>query len=154
MSAQTAPRSSNKPIEKYQPQTLEREWGTEQFVCETKDYLVKILRMKAGTKGGFQKHILKDESFFLMEGEAWVEYDRGDGEKVGVYMYPGETYHIPPQAPHRVEAITDCIFIEGSTPVHNDRFHAEHEYGEEVETGGLPSTWVFDTENDEYRRVG
>lgn len=148
MESKTEHRS--KPIEKYQPKVLERDWGQEIFLCETDEYLVKMLRMKAGTRGGLQRHIEKRESFYLLSGEAWVEYDDGDHNIIGVYMYPHETYDIPPGAVHRVEAITNCVFIEGSTPHYDDRYHAESEYGLAEETGGLPSTWEL--VDGEYRR--
>lgn len=141
----------SEPITPYVPKTLYRDWGTETFLCETPDYLVKKLVMKKGTKGGLQRHIEKRESFFLMEGEAWVESDDGTGKIVGKYMYEGETYDIPAGATHRVEALTDCIFIEGSTPHYDDRYHCEAEYGMDEETGGLPSTWVR-TEDGGYER--
>lgn len=144
-------KNGSNPIQKYEPKVLERDWGTEAFICETPEYLVKILSMKAGTRGGLQRHIEKKESFYLMSGEAWVESDDGTGKIVGVYMYPGETFDIPPRSVHRVEAITDCVFIEGSTPHYDDRYHAEAEYGFTTETGGLPSTWEL--VDGEYVRV-
>lgn len=148
----SVPSVRSESISRYEPKVFVREWGTETFLCETPYYLVKRLDMKAGTKGGLQRHIEKVESFYLLDGDAWVEYDDGTGKIVGVYMYPGQTYDIPAQAVHRVEAITDCVFIEGSTPAYDDRYHAEAEYGQEVETGGLPSTWSYDPAFDRYTR--
>ena len=48
------------PIEAYTPKTLTRDWGDEVFIAETPQYLGKILRMKAGTRGGLQYHVEKD----------------------------------------------------------------------------------------------
>lgn len=126
-------------IEKYAPKVLTRDWGTETFVAETDQYLGKVLRMKAGTKGGLQFHAEKDETFHLLSGQAVVRFDDGDGELVAVRMWPGESYHIPPGAPHQVEAITDCVFVEASTPHYDDRVRVEGRYGL-PEDGGLPTT--------------
>lgn len=127
-------------IEEYMPETFERDWGTETFIARTEHYLGKILRMKPGTRGGLQCHVEKDETFYLLSGEAWVEYDDGDG-LITRKMKAGESYRIPPKAVHRVTAITECVFIEASTPHFNDRYHCESHYGLNEETGGLPSTF-------------
>lgn len=126
-------------IEPYSPKTLTREWGEEVFIAETPQYLGKILRMRAGTKGGLQYHVEKDETFHLLSGRAWVRSDNGRGELTATIMYPGQSYHIPPGVVHQVEAIEDCVFVEASTPHYNDRVRCEKEYGLE-EGGGLPTT--------------
>lgn len=126
-------------IEPYVPRTLTRDWGEEIFIAETASYLGKLLQMRAGTKGGLQYHVEKDETFYLLSGEAWVRCDDGQGDLVQVHMKPGSSYHIPPGAPHQVEAITDCVFVEASTPHYDDRVRCEQLYGLET-TGGLPTT--------------
>lgn len=131
-------------IETYPPKTLHRDWGEEIFIAETPSYLGKILKMKAGSMGGLQYHVEKDETFYLQSGEAIVECETlagTNGELVltAIAMSPGESYHIPPGAVHRVTAVTYCVFFEASTPHYDDRVHVEHLYGQE-ETGGLPSS--------------
>lgn len=130
-------------IEEYLPEVHERDWGTEMFIAKTDQYLGKLLRMKSGSKGGLQCHVEKDESFYLLSGRALVEYDPGDGHLITIPMRAGQTFRIPPKAIHRVTAETECVFIETSTPVYDDRYHAEHHYGFPEETGGLPSTWEW-----------
>ena len=125
-------------IEAFTPQVLERDWGQETIVAETPQYLGKVLRMWAGTKGGLQYHVEKDETFHLFYGQAIVRFDR-DGALVGCQMMPGESYHIPAGAVHQVEAITDCVFFEASTPHYDDRVRVEKEYGL-PNGGGLPTT--------------
>ena len=125
-------------IEPFRPRALERDWGEELIVAETPKYLGKVLTMRAGTKGGLQYHTEKDETFYLVSGEAAVRFDPGDGLEV-VWMWAGESYHIPPGAVHQVEAVTDCVFFETSTPHHDDRVRVEAQYGL-PEDGGLPST--------------
>lgn len=130
-------------IEEYLPVVHERSWGTETFFACTKDYLGKILRMHAGTRGGLQCHVEKDETFYLLAGSAEVEYDPGDGTRVTIPMQAGQSFHIPPRAVHRVTALTECVFLEASTAHFDDRYHCESHYGLDEETGGLPSTWEF-----------
>jgi mannose-6-phosphate isomerase len=128
-------------IHVYKPKELFRDWGIEKFIAETPQYLGKVLYMRAGTKGGLQYHSEKDETFHLLTGLAWVRFDDGTGTNtlVQVAMHAGESYHIPPGAPHQVEAITECLFLEASTPHYDDRVRVEEHYGLTAD-GGLPTT--------------
>lgn len=126
-------------IARYTPKTLHRTWGEEIFIAETDRYLGKILRMKAGTAGGLQYHTEKDETFHLLAGRALVRFDDGHGQLQVVMMLPGESYHIPPGAPHQVEALENCVFLECSTPHYDDRVRVEERYGLKAD-GGLPTT--------------
>lgn len=127
------------PIRRLQPTTLVRDWGTEAIVIATEHYLGKVLSMKAGTKGGFQWHRVKDEAFFLVSGKAIVRSDDGEGRLQEVVMEPGQSYHIPPGAPHQVEAIEDSVFFEASTPIYDDRVRCDETYGFKND-GGLQTT--------------
>lgn len=109
------------------------------ILAHTDAYLGKKLAMKAGTAGGLQYHVEKEETFHLFEGRAEVETTTCDGELVKYPMEEGETYHVPPGAIHRVTAITDCILFEWSTPVFDDRVRVEEDFGETID-GGLPTT--------------
>lgn len=127
------------PVEAFEPELLLRDWGEEWIVAATDHYLGKVLRMDAGTKGGLQYHAEKDETFHLFSGEAIVRSDDGGGMLIETLMKVGESYHIPPGAVHQVEAITDCVFFEASTPHYHDRVRCEDVYGLPAD-GGLPST--------------
>lgn len=127
-------------IELLAPKSMgERSWGSELLIAHTPQYLGKLLYMKRGRAGGLQYHVDKDETFYLFEGEAWVETDTGDGKLTRYLMTPGMSVHVPPGAVHRVIAIENCTFFEASTPHFEDRVHVEARYGQ-VETGGLPTT--------------
>ena len=131
-------------IESYAPRVLVRDWGEELFIAETPHYLGKLLKMGAGTQGGLQYHVEKDETFYLLSGQALVECETirnsaGELALTTIPMSTGESYHIPPGAVHRVTAVTDCVFVEASTPHYEDRVHVERLYGL-PETGGLPTT--------------
>ena len=114
--------SATSVIEKFIPRDLgPKTWGRELLVAHTEQYIAKVLWMRAGTSGPLQYHEQKDETFFLLSGRAQVKYRNDQGEFVTVVMLPGDAYHVPPMAPHQVAAIDDCVFVEGSTPVFNDR---------------------------------
>ena len=114
---------SPKPvIQKFKPVDLgNKSWGTETLFAHTESYIGKILRMNKGCGGPLQYHREKDETFMLLDGRARVTYHTAEGATRRVTMYAGESYHVPPGAVHQVEAVSDCVFFEASTPVFNDR---------------------------------
>lgn len=126
-------------VEGFAPRTLTRDWGEEIIIAATDTYLGKVLHMLPGTRGGLQKHVEKDETFYLFRGRALVRTDYGDGTLMVMPMSAGQSFHIPPGVVHQVEALTDCVFFEASTPHYDDRVRCEAQYGL-PEDGGLPTT--------------
>ena|SRR5213593_1052708 len=127
------------PITPSPVQVEPRSWGEEITFARTDQYMGRVLRMIAGGAGGLQFHHAKDETFYLLSGRALVTSDPGDGTLRAFVMEPGDAVHVPPGAPHKVKAITNCVFVEASTPHMDDRVRVEAEYGL-PEGGGLPST--------------
>lgn len=93
-------------------------WGTERVIAQTDRYLGKVLLMTGGHRGGLQYHTTKDETFYLFSGVARVRTGSADPWRD---MFPGQSYHVAPGAVHQVEAVTDCVLFECSTPVFEDR---------------------------------
>lgn len=118
-------------IEPFEPYEIPgKPWGTETVIAEWGDHLGKVLRYKAGHQGALQYHEHKDEAFHLFSGAAEVGYDRGDGVIELVAMKPGQTFHIPPGAPHKFTAITDCVVFEIGNRVFDDRVNCSESYGD------------------------
>lgn len=105
-------------------------------------YTGKVLIRKAGHRGGFQKHHLKNESGYIFSGKILFRYDNGDGKVSEKILGPGNSVHIPPGAVHQEEALEDTIIFETSTPHFNDRVRMEKEYGLEVDPDPAPSTTI------------
>lgn len=127
-------------IKLVQPQDMgPRDWGVETLIVQTEQYIGKRLEMRAGTAGGLQYHRHKDEAFLLVSGKALVTSDNGDGALTHLFLTPGQMVHVPPGTPHRVTALSACVFYEWSTPHFNDRVRVEADYGETV-TGGLQTS--------------
>ena len=136
---ESSPQLDRPEIELFVPTEVgPRRWGAEILIAQTPTYIGKVLLMRAGEAGNLQYHVEKDETFLLYSGQAYVDSVKG-GRLVRTKMYDGYSYHIPPGAPHRVTAITDCVFFEVSTPHFDDRVRCEAEYGE-PEVDGLPGT--------------
>lgn len=112
-------------IESFQPRQLgehgKKPWGIELLVAKTPHYIGKMLFMRKGGTGALQYHERKDETFYLHSGLALIEYMNNNGELHRIHMKPGTSWHVPPRAVHRVEALEDCVLFEVSTPVFDDR---------------------------------
>lgn len=140
-------------VERLTLRNVFRPWGTETWVVHTDDYAGKVLRYKAGQAGGLQYHVRKDETFLLLEGECWLRHDAGGGYLETVRMVAGDAYRFPPFAVHQVEAITDCMGVEFSTPHEDDRVRVEERYGVPVAEGSGETTWEIDWRGQHVRRT-
>ena len=117
-----------------------REWGTEDLLCLVPGkYTLKKLFISKGSQGGLQYHRKKDEAGILISGVLEIDYENEKGEIVTKRIEEGAIFHFPPLSVHRERAVTDCIIIEVSNPVFNDRVRCEDMFGESVK-GGLPTT--------------
>lgn len=113
-------------IERFEPRELgPKPWGRELLIAETPQYIGKVLWMRKGCGGALQFHNNKDETFYLLHGEALIAFHNADGELCERPMFEGEAYHVPPGAVHRVIALQDCVFVEASTPHFDDRVKVE-----------------------------
>lgn len=124
----------------FNPEVWPRPWGEEVLVIHTELYTGKLLKMKKGTRGGLQKHRVKDEAQYVLSGSLLLEYDEGDGVIRSLTLGPGQALHIPPGTVHRETALEDSVIFEVSNAVFNDRERCEPLYGEEIPAGGLPTT--------------
>ena len=124
-----------------------RDWGTETLlVLAPGKYTLKRIEMKKGAIGGLQFHRLKDEAGVMISGEMLVRYHVEHNHLAEHICRAGDAFHFPTGAIHQAEALTDCVYIEASTPHFNDRVHVEHLFAFENEQGGLPTTELSDVE--------
>jgi mannose-6-phosphate isomerase len=93
-------------------------WGRERWLHEaTAPYGFKVIRILGGHRTSLQYHQHKRESYFLFEGEAVMHYRvTQDGPTLQMPMPAGTLVHVDPGSVHRVEAITDIVLVEVSTP--------------------------------------
>jgi len=121
--------------------------GKEKIYADSKKkgYKGKILLVRAGEKLSLQKYERKHEAFFVLDGSAAIFV----GEKkcvvnayFGRYLFNELLYSdinslmkrnffIPRGANHRINIITDCVFIESSNGDYEDVTRIKDEYGRE-----------------------
>ena len=108
---------------------VEKPWGYEELVECNDKYVVKKLFMKAGHSCSTQYHRLKRETMIILTGKLWIavgpDMDHLEGK---IYEF-GETITVDPYTIHKMRAIEDCLFLEGSTNELWDVVRLEDSYG-------------------------
>jgi mannose-6-phosphate isomerase len=102
-------------------------WGEEIIFAHTGRYAGKILKIRRGESLSLQYHVRKEESLYLYEGS--LRLTLGEGDDAARLMEAGEAQHLPPGTRHRMEAITDCVLFEVSTPELDDVIRLQDRYG-------------------------
>ena len=116
------------PVVEVPLKAKKQRWGIELLFAHTAAYTGKILFRKGDPtyKGRIQYHSNKDETFYLLSGRCalrWIKPDSKTGIDAlhGKEIGPGESFHIPRYARHSMIALTDCVFLEVSSPHFEDR---------------------------------
>lgn len=114
---------------------IEKPWGYElHWVRENKPYMGKVLHIKAGARLSLQIHDQKQESWFLMNGEAKIIWDNEKGDLIETIMEKGKGYTCQINQRHRLAGITDCDIMEVSTPEMGTTYRLDDDYKRPDET--------------------
>lgn len=107
-------------------------WGYEHLIEKNDKYVMKKLFMRAGHRCSLQYHERKHETFYVLSGT--MNFYVGDTEdKLDSFIFSeGCLYVIPPGLIHRMEALTDCMYIECSTPELDDVVRLQDSYGRKL----------------------
>ena len=114
---------------------VEKPWGYElHWVPESAPYMGKVLHINAGARLSLQLHDEKQESWFLMNGQAAVIWENNQGELIETELQPGVGYSTRIGQRHRLKGITDCDVLEVSTPELGTTWRLEDDYSRPDET--------------------
>ena len=108
---------------------VDKPWGHEDIFAITRDYVGKILVIKAGQQLSLQFHKVKEESVYVASGEMELTLEDDNGELQILLLKEGMSAHILPKRKHRMTAVTDCRVFEVSTPHLDDVVRLEDRYG-------------------------
>lgn len=114
----------NKIDEDALPHIHLKNWGKEEWFENNEKYCGKVLTVNAGewsSGGKFHYHKIKDETFYIMNGELILDIEV-DGTIKRLVLMSGTSYRVKPGVKHRFTASNiqvDCEFIEVST-THSD----------------------------------
>jgi mannose-6-phosphate isomerase len=114
----------------FEPERVEKPWGYELIWAVSEHYAGKLLSVNAGHALSLQFHREKDESWYVLEGRAELEFAAA-GEKTtsSEVVTPGAAFRIRPGTVHRIRALEDTVIVEVSTPQLDDVVRLEDAYG-------------------------
>ena len=106
-------------------------WGYELWLTGDPSpyFAFKRIFIKAGTKTSLQYHEKKRETNFLIEGEANLHYNPDPATVASEFkpehvqiekLAPGTVVDVMPMSVHRLQALTDILLCEVSTPELDD----------------------------------
>lgn len=114
---------------------IDKPWGYElHWVPEGMPYMGKVLHIDAGKRLSLQVHDVKQESYWLANGECNLIMDNEKGELVTIQMVRGKGYTTKVGQRHRHQAVTDCDIIEVSMPESGNTWRLEDDYSRPNET--------------------
>jgi len=91
-------------------------WGHEIIFENNELYCGKLLCFKSGAKFSMHYHMIKDETWYVQEGEfiyRWIDTETAEvNEQV---LKVGDTVRQRPGQPHQLEALKDGVVYEVST---------------------------------------
>jgi len=89
---------------------VEKVWGNEEWIVNTDKYCGKILSLNEGFRCSMHHHKQKDETFYIIEGEVFLEHD-GKSR----ILKSGDSQRILPGQKHRFTGLKKSKIIEFST---------------------------------------
>jgi mannose-6-phosphate isomerase-like protein (cupin superfamily) len=91
-------------------------WGSEIIFENNELYCGKLLNFKKGAKFSMHYHLIKDETWFVKEGEFIYRYiNTNNADIIQINLKEGDTVRQLPGQPHQLEALTDGVIFEVST---------------------------------------
>lgn len=116
-------------------QIIDKPWGKEIIISnENTPYTGKIIHINAGKRWSLQYHDQKSETFACFSGQANLITGTSKESITSEPMQKDMGYTIIPGTYHRIEAITDTIIFEVSTPEIGTTYRVEDDYQRKNET--------------------
>jgi len=91
-------------------------WGHEVIFANNELYCGKLLVFKKGCKFSMHYHMIKDETWYVSEGEfiyRWIDTESAETKET--ILKVGDSVRQFPGMPHQLEALTDGVVFEVST---------------------------------------
>ena len=96
---------------------VEKGWGSEEIWATNDLYCGKLLKFNNGAKFSMHFHAVKDETWYVLDGQFSVHYiDTADATVHVAELNPGDTWHNKPLLPHQLVCVAAGTIIEVSTP--------------------------------------
>lgn len=111
---------------------INKPWGYELLIEKNKKYMFKKLFMKKSHRCSLQFHKKKIETIFVVSGKLKIFYGKNKDKLKYKIFKPQNTITINPKTIHRMQAISDCIYLEASTPEITDVVRLSDDYKRKI----------------------
>lgn len=105
-----------RPVYCGQIKRVTKDWGEEQWIANTDLYCGKVLMLNQGWQCSLHFHKLKDETFYISQGNVLVELEGKE-----YWLGSGDSVHIPRLAKHRFFGIGNYNVIYEISTFHSDK---------------------------------
>ena len=109
-------------------QQIEKPWGKEEILELNNNYMLKRLTMIQGNRCSLQYHNRKCETIYILSGELKISFGEDENNLKEKIFKQNEVITIKPLEMHRMEAITDSVYLEASTPETDDTIRLVDDY--------------------------
>lgn len=106
--------------------TVQKVWGWEYWIINNQFYCGKLLKVKRDYICSTHYHQIKHETFHILSGYLYVEYDVNYNDRTHWRMTAGDTIIVPPYTAHAFGGITEVYFLEFSTQHFEDDSYREN----------------------------
>ena len=107
---------------------IEKPWGKEEVIEINDKYMVKRLTMWKDHKCSLQYHNFKKETIYVLSGKLKIISGQDQNNLSEKIYTAGQSTTIPPRVIHRMEGVTDSVYIESSTPEMEDVIRLVDDY--------------------------
>lgn len=101
-------------------QVIEKPWGKEEIIEINDRYMMKKLTMWAGHRCSLQYHNIKRETIYVLSGQLRIYSGPTQDQLTSKIYEQNDTITLVPGVIHRMEAVTDSVYLEASTPEMDD----------------------------------
>ena len=84
--------------------------------------------MHQGKRCSLQFHKQKRETIYVLEGQLRFIFGNTIDSLDSKIYKPGESFTVPSNSLHRMEGLTDCVYLEASTPEIDDVVRVEDDF--------------------------
>ena len=100
---------------------VKKEWGREIILINSPLYCTKYLVISPGKQCSLHKHNIKDETFYILEGEVLISH--GERMLASEVKHVGDCFRVPCGLYHRFGSLGGAILLEVSS--HHDEQDVE-----------------------------
>tara|TARA_B110000444_G_scaffold254792_1_gene287896 strand:+ start:501 stop:842 length:342 start_codon:yes stop_codon:yes gene_type:complete len=107
---------------------IEKPWGSEEVIEINEKYMVKKLTMKKNHRCSLQYHDFKKETIYVLSGDLKILIGKDKNNLETKVYTAGDSITIDPGIVHRMEGVTDSVYLEASTPEMEDVIRLSDDY--------------------------